>query len=79
MPCKIKDKIGLLLLFTSQGMDLKLFVNKQEITTLFKNLPLGPVYYPCAIMKFDGMKIRVSNRVPIPPYESSSSSGNNSE
>jgi len=52
--------------FTFNGLDLILYVNNKLICTLFKNLPLGPCYYPCAILKFDGMKIRVSNRVPIP-------------
>ncbi len=66
LPCKIKDKIGLLMQFNLTGMDLILFINNNEICTLFKNLPLGPCYYPCSVLKFDGMKIRVSNRVPIP-------------
>ena len=66
LPCKIKDKIGLLMQFNLTGLDLKLYINNSEICTIFKNLPLGPCYYPCAILKFDGSKIRVSNRVPIP-------------
>ena len=66
IPCKMKDKIGLLLNFTSSGLELSLYVNSQEITILYKNLPLGPIYYPCSVLKFDGIKIRVSNSVPIP-------------
>lgn len=66
LPCKIKDKIGLLMNFTTNGMDLILYINNILICTLFKNLPLGPTYFPCSVLKFDGMKIRVSNRVPIP-------------
>lgn len=69
MPCKINDKIGLLLSFTKTGLDLILFINNVEISALFKNLPLGHLYYPCAVLKFDGMKVKVSNRVPIPSQE----------
>lgn len=66
LPSKIKDKIGLLMQFGLAGLDLILFINNKEIATLYKNLPIGPLYYPCSVLKFDGMKIRVSNRAPIP-------------
>lgn len=66
MPCKINDKIGLLLDFNKTGMDLKLYINNIEICVLFKNLPLGQQYFPCAVLKFDGMKVKVDNRLPIP-------------
>ena len=66
LPCKIKDKVGLLMNFTNTGLDLGLYVNGAWVCKLFSNLPLGVLYYPCSVLKFDGMKIRVSNRVPIP-------------
>lgn len=68
LPCKIKDRVGLLMDFTNNGLDLYLFVNSTWICKIFSNLPLGPTYFPCSVLKFDGMKIRVSNRVPIPDY-----------
>lgn len=68
LPCKINDKVGLLLHFTKNGMDLRLFINNKELCNLF-TLPLGHLYYPCAVLKFDGMKIKVSNRVPMPDGE----------
>ncbi len=69
MPCKINDKVGLLLSFSKTGLDLILFINNVEVCTLFKNLPNSHLYYPCSVLKFDGMKIKVSNRVPIPSLE----------
>jgi len=66
MPCKIKDKLGLLMCFNNSGLDIKLYINNVESCLLFKNLPLGPFYYPCSVLRFDGMKIRVSNTIPIP-------------
>jgi hypothetical protein len=68
LPCKINDKIALLLHFSKTGMELKLFINSIELCTLF-TLPLGHLYYPCAVLKFDGMKVKVSNRVPLPDGE----------
>lgn len=66
LPCKLNDKLGLLLNFTKTGLDIRLTINNNEDIMLFKNLPLGPTYFPCSVLKFDGMKIRVTNRVPIP-------------
>lgn len=66
LPCKMKDKVGLLMQFGSKNLEVSLYVNNSFVATLFDNLPIGPTYYPCSVLKFDGSKIRVSNRVPVP-------------
>lgn len=66
MPCKMKDVIGLLMEFNKSGLDLYLYINGSEICSLYKNLPIGQLYYPSAVLKFDGMKVRVTNKALLP-------------
>jgi len=59
------DKVGLLVEFNSKGVDVSFFINKLNLGVAFKNLPLG-TYYPCVLLYYDGAKVKISNRVPLP-------------
>ncbi len=65
--CKINDKIGLLLEFTDKGLDVSFFLNKIDLGIAFKDLPVN-YYYPCVILLYEGAKVRIKNRVPLPDY-----------
>lgn len=59
------DKIGLLMEFTDSGLDISFFINKMDLGIAFKGLP-NDIYYPCALLLYDGGKVKLTNRVPIP-------------
>ncbi len=59
------DKIGVLLEFTQQGLDVSFFINKLDLGIAFKNLPFA-TYYPCVLLYYEGAKVKVTNRVPLP-------------
>jgi hypothetical protein len=59
------DKIGVLLEFTQKGLDVSFFINKLDLGVAFKSLPLT-TYYPCVLLYYEGAKVKVSNRVPLP-------------
>jgi len=48
-----------------KGMDLSFFINKLNLGIAFKGLPFN-IYYPCVIMLYDGARVKLTNRVPIP-------------
>lgn len=66
--CKINDKIGFLLMFSKTGLDVRLFINKVYFGVIFNGLNNGHYYFPCAILKFDGVKVKVCNRIEVPEY-----------
>ncbi len=63
--CKMGDKIGVLLEFKSQGLDVSFFINKLDLGVAFTGLPLD-TYYPCVLLYYEGAKVKVTNRVPLP-------------
>ena len=63
--CKMGDKVGILLEFTTKGLDVSFFVNKLDLGVAFRGLPLN-TYYPCVLLYYDGAKVKVTNRVPLP-------------
>jgi hypothetical protein len=67
---KMGDRIGILMEFGDKGLDVSFFINKINMGVAFKNLP-GGTYYPCVLLYFEGAKVRIMNRVPIPDSLSS--------
>lgn len=63
--CKMGDKIGMLMEFNENGLDVSFFINKMDLGVAFKSLPLN-TYYPCALLLYDGSKVKLTNRVPLP-------------
>ena len=63
--CKMGDKVGILLEFTGKGLDVSFFINKLNLGVAFRGLPLN-TYYPCVLLYYDGAKVKVTNRVPLP-------------
>ena len=59
------DKIGILMEFNDKGLDVSFFINKIDMGIAFRSLPLN-TYYPCALLYYDGAKVKVMNRVPLP-------------
>ena len=55
----------MLLEFSDTSLDVSFFINKLDLNVAFKNLPLN-TYYPCAVLLYEGAKIKLTNRVPIP-------------
>lgn len=60
------DKVGLLMEFHDKGLNISFFVNKLDLGVAFKNLPLNNNYYPCVLLLYDGAKVKLTNRVPLP-------------
>ena len=63
--CKMGDKVGMLLEFNSTGLDVSFFINKLDLGIAFKGLPHN-IYHPCVVLYYDGAKVKVTNRVPLP-------------
>jgi hypothetical protein len=59
------DKIGILLEFTTKGLDVSFFINKLDLGVAFKSLPQD-TYYPCVLLYYEGAKVKLTNRVPLP-------------
>ena len=62
---KMGDKIGILMEFNDKGLDVSFFINKIDMGIAFRSLPPN-TYYPCALLYYDGAKVKVMNRVPLP-------------
>lgn len=56
--CKINDSIGILLEFTSKGLDISFHINKINFGYAFRNLPIQ-TYYPCVVLGFDSSRIEI--------------------
>ncbi len=59
------DKVGVLLEFNHTGLDVSFFINKMDLGIAFKGLPHN-TYHPCVALYYDGAKVKVTNRVPLP-------------
>lgn len=59
------DKIGILMEFSDKGLDVSFFINKLDLGVAFKNLPHN-TYYPCALLLYEGAKVKLTNRIPLP-------------
>jgi hypothetical protein len=59
------DKIGLLMEFNSKGLDISFFINKLDLGIAFRGLNPN-TYYPCVLLYYDGAKVKLTNRVPLP-------------
>jgi hypothetical protein len=62
---KIGDRVGILLEFFPNGLDVSFFINKINMGVAFKNLPLT-TYYPSVVLGFDGTRVRITNNVTFP-------------
>jgi len=62
---KMGDKIGILMEFNEKGLDVSFFINKIDMGIAFRSLPPN-TYYPCVLLYYDGAKVKVMNRVPLP-------------
>ena len=62
---KMGDKIGILMEFNDKGLDVSFFINKMDMGIAFRSLPSN-TYYPCVLLYYDGAKVKVMNRVPLP-------------
>lgn len=60
------DKIGILMEFNEGGVDISFFINKLDLGVAFKALLGNVSYYPCALLLYDGAKVRLTNKVPFP-------------
>ncbi len=62
---KMGDKIGILMEFNDKGLDVSFFINKIDMGVAFKSISHN-TYFPCVLLYYDGAKVKVMNRVPIP-------------
>jgi hypothetical protein len=62
---KIGDRIGIMIEYNASGVDISFFVNKINLGIAFKSLPAA-TYFPCAVLGFDGTRIRITNKVSFP-------------
>lgn len=62
---KMGDRVGIMMEFQATGVDITFYVNKINLGVAFKNLPLG-MYYPTAVLGFDGTRVKITNRVGYP-------------
>jgi len=56
-PCKINDRVGILLEF-NKGLEISFYINNINMGIAFKNLPIQ-TYYPCSILGFDSSRIEI--------------------
>lgn len=63
--CKLGDSVGILMEFTSKGLDISFFVNKICEGVAFRNLPFQ-TYYPCAILGYDSSKVSIVSQAAFP-------------
>ena len=63
---KINDKIGVLIVFNSDGVDLGFYINKIFIGNAFCKLNANLVYFPAVALGLAGTKISISNDMEFP-------------
>jgi hypothetical protein len=63
--CKMGDKIGMLLEFNEDGLDVSFFLNGIDLGVAFQKLPKNK-YFPCVVMLYEGTKVKMSNDIPFP-------------
>ena len=66
--CKIGDAVGIMMEFSSNGIDLSFYINKIHLGIAFKSLPFQ-TYYPCAILGYDSSRIQIINNALFPDLE----------
>lgn len=59
------DKIGMLLEFNNRTLSVRYFINKIDMGLAFKDLPAN-TYFPCALLLYEGAKIKISNKMCVP-------------
>jgi hypothetical protein len=59
------DKIGMLLEFNEDGMDVSFFLNGIDLGIAFQKL-LKNKYFACVVMLYEGTKVKLSNDIPFP-------------
>lgn len=62
---KIGDKIGVLVEFNEEGVDLSFYINKKLIGMAFNKLP-QTIYFPCLTLGLNGAKAIINNQVEFP-------------
>jgi hypothetical protein len=62
---KMGDRVGVMLEFTSSGLDISFYINKINMGVAFKNLPYN-IYYPAVVLGFDGTRCLISNKMIYP-------------
>ena len=64
--CQINDKIGVLLSFNDNNtLNVSFYVNDENQGIAFEHLP-NDIYYPCAVLLYEGAKIKVIEHSNIP-------------
>lgn len=63
--CKLGDALGILMEFTSKGLNISFFINKVNLGVAFRNLPFQ-TYYPCAILGYDSSKVSIVSQAVFP-------------
>ena len=64
--CKINDKIGVLVYFNSEGVNLGFYINKVFIGNAFVKLNANLIYFPAVALGLAGTKISISNDMEFP-------------
>jgi hypothetical protein len=62
---KMGDRVGVMLEFTTSGLDISFYINKINMGLAFKGLP-NNLYYPGVVLGFDGTRCRISNNMVYP-------------
>ena len=64
--CQINDKIGVLLSFNDNNtLNVSFYVNDENQGIAFEHLP-NDIYYPCAVLLYEGARIKVIEHSNIP-------------
>jgi len=64
-PTKCGDRVGVLLEFKNNGLDVSYFINKINMGIAFKGLPIRQ-YYISVGLRFEGTRVRFVNNVGFP-------------
>lgn len=64
-PTKCGDRVGILLEFKNNGLDVSYFINKINMGVAFKSLPLKQ-YYIAVGLRYDGTRVRIVKNVRFP-------------
>lgn len=61
----INDQVGMMMDFSSEGLAISFYRNKENLGVCYSKLPKGH-YYPCVYMKFNESKITLLESVDYP-------------
>ena len=59
------DRIGMLMEFNKDGLDVSFFLNGVDLGVAFSKLKKNK-YFPCVVMLYEGTKVKISNEIPFP-------------